>query len=149
MSASMVDISGKKDVLRIAVAEGKIKLKKSTIERIRSNSIRKGDVFTVSKIAAIQACKKTPEILPLCHPLPLTHIEVDFKLEDNSVIVKATVKAYAKTGVEMEALVAVSTALLCVWDMVKEYEKDEKGQYLETIIEYIRVIEKVKRVNKD
>jgi len=144
MSASMVDISAKKDVLRIAVAEGKIKLKESTIERIKSSSVRKGDVFTVSKIAAIQACKKTPEILPLCHPLPLTHIEVDFALEKDGVIARATVKAYAKTGVEMEALVAVSTALLCIWDMVKEYEKDEKGQYPETKIEYIKVVKKIK-----
>lgn len=140
----MVDISAKKDVLRIAVAEGKIKLKESTIERIKSSSVRKGDVFTVSKIAAIQACKKTPEILPLCHPLPLTHIEVDFALEKDGVIARATVKAYAKTGVEMEALVAVSTALLCIWDMVKEYEKDEKGQYPETKIEYIKVVKKIK-----
>lgn len=144
MSASMVDISAKKDVLRIAVAEGKIKLKESTIERIKSSSVRKGDVFTVSKIAAIQACKKTPEILPLCHPLPLTHIEVDFALEKDGVIARATVKAYAKTGVEMEALVAVSTALLCIWDMVKEYEKDEKGQYPETKIEYVKVVKKIK-----
>jgi len=144
MSASMVDISAKKDVLRIAVAEGKIKLKESTIERIKSSSVRKGDVFTVSKIAAIQACKKTPEILPLCHPLPLTHIEVDFALEKDGVIARATVKAYAKTGVEMEALVAVSTALLCIWDMAKEYEKDEKGQYPETKIEYIKVVKKIK-----
>ncbi|RLE92318.1 MAG: cyclic pyranopterin monophosphate synthase MoaC [Thermoprotei archaeon] len=144
MSASMVDISAKKDVLRIAVAEGKIKLKESTIERIKSSSVRKGDVFTVSKIAAIQACKKTPEILPLCHQLPLTHIEVDFTLEKDSVIARATVKAYAKTGVEMEALVAVSTALLCIWDMVKEYEKDETGQYPETKIEYIKVVKKIK-----
>ena len=140
----MVDISAKKDVLRIAVAEGKIKLKESTIERIKSSSVRKGDVFTVSKIAAIQACKKTPEILPLCHPLPLTHIEVDFALEKDGVIARATVKAYAKTGVEMEALVAVSTALLCIWDMAKEYEKDEKGQYPETKIEYIKVVKKIK-----
>ena len=148
MSASMVDISGKKDVLRIAVAEGKIKLRKDTVERIRCGEVRKGDVFTVSKIAAIQACKRTPEILPLCHPLPLTHVDIAFELEEDGVRVRVAVKAYAKTGVEMEALTAVSVALLCIWDMVKEYEKDVKGQYPTTVIESIKVIKKIKLTNK-
>ncbi|RLE81887.1 MAG: cyclic pyranopterin monophosphate synthase MoaC [Thermoprotei archaeon] len=144
----MVDISGKKDVLRIAVAEGKIKLRKDTVERIRCGKVRKGDVFTVSKIAAIQACKRTPEILPLCHPLPLTHVDIAFELEEDGVRVRVAVKAYAKTGVEMEALTAVSVALLCIWDMVKEYEKDVKGQYPTTVIESIKVIKKIKLTNK-
>jgi len=141
----MVDVGGKEDVIRVAVAEGVIRLRPSTVKAILEGRIEKGDVFTVAKVAAIAAVKKTPELLPLCHNVPITHVDVEFKVLDNSrVTVHTTVKAVAKTGVEMEALVGTSVALLTIWDMVKKYEKDEAGQYPETRIEFVRVIEKVK-----
>jgi len=142
---SMVDVTGKEMVYREAVAEGVIKLKPETIDLIKKGLIEKGDVFTVSKITAIQAVKKTSEILPLCHNIPITHVDVSFNyigLDKIKVLVK--VKTTAKTGVEMEALTGVSVALLNIWDMVKKYEKDEKGQYPDTKIEYIRVVSKIK-----
>ncbi|OYT40236.1 MAG: cyclic pyranopterin monophosphate synthase MoaC [Desulfurococcales archaeon ex4484_58] len=141
----MVDVTGKEMVYREAVAEGVIKLKPETIDLIKKGLIEKGDVFTVSKITAIQAVKKTSEILPLCHNIPITHVDVSFNyigLDKIKVLVK--VKTTAKTGVEMEALTGVSVALLNIWDMVKKYEKDEKGQYPDTKIEYIRVVSKIK-----
>ena len=142
---SMVDVSSKDVVYREAVAEGVIRLKRETIELIRKGLIEKGDVFTVTTIASIQAVKKTSELLPFCHNIPLTHIGVDYRfLDEERILVRVTVKAYARTGVEMEALVGVATALLNIWDMVKKYEKDEYGQYPGTRIEYIRVVSKVK-----
>ncbi|MET1160667.1 MAG: cyclic pyranopterin monophosphate synthase MoaC [Thermoprotei archaeon] len=141
----MVDITGKEEVYREAVAEGIIRLKPETIERIRSGRVEKGDVLTVSRIAAIQAVKKTPEILPLCHNIPVTHVDVEYEFVDkNRLLVRVRVKTTAKTGVEMEALTGVSAALLNIWDMVKKYEKDEQGQYPDTWIEYIRVVSKIK-----
>ena len=134
-----------KDVVyREATARGCIKLRKSTIERIRSKSIEKGDVIEVTKIVAVQGAKKTWELLPLCHPIKLTHVDAFVDVEDDRVCVEVTVKAYEKTGVEMEALTAVALALLNVWDMVKKYEKDPRGQYPDTSIEDIRVLSKVK-----
>lgn len=143
---SMIDITRKKIVYREAVAKGIIKLKQETIKRIREGRIEKGDVLTVSKIAAVQAVKKTPNLLPLCHNIPITHVRVDYEFIGNDKIkVVVNVKTTAKTGVEMEALVGVSAALLNIWDMVKKYEKDENGQYPETWIEKIRVVSKIKR----
>jgi cyclic pyranopterin phosphate synthase len=143
---SMVDVTNKPEVLREATAKGIIRLKKTTIKRIKEGNVEKGDVFTVAKIAGVSAAKKTSELLPLCHPLPLTSVDIQVKVEgDNAVRVDATVKAKAKTGVEMEALVAVSAALLAVWDMTKQYEKDAAGQYPDTIIEEIRVVRKKKQ----
>ncbi len=144
-SAEMVDISSKSEVERIAVVKGRIKLRKETIEKIRRGEIEKGDVITVAKVAGILAAKKTPEIIPLCHPIPLTNIRIDIEILDDYVEVTAMVKTVAKTGVEMEALTATTVSLLTIWDMVKKYEKDEKGQYPYTRIEEVRVIEKVKR----
>ncbi|MGQ4833454.1 MAG: cyclic pyranopterin monophosphate synthase MoaC [Candidatus Asgardarchaeia archaeon] len=144
MSVKMIDITEKKDVLRIATAEGKIRLKKETIKLITEKKIKKGDVFSVATIAAISAIKKTPEIIPLCHPIPITNIKVDFDYSEKEIKVTVTVKALAKTGVEMEALTGVTAALLNIWDMAKAYEKDEKGQYPETAITDIRVIKKEK-----
>jgi len=141
----MIDISEKKSVLRIATASGRIKLKKETIERIRKNQVKKGDVLTIAKITAISAVKKVPDLIPLCHPIPLTNIDVDFNIENNTIIiVSCTVKSVAQTGVEMEALTGVSIALLNIWDVVKMYEKDEKGQYPSTIMYDIKVEEKIK-----
>jgi len=145
---SMVDITSKKEVYREATAEGIIKLRKETVKRILEGRVEKGDVFTISKIAAISAVKKTPELIPLCHNIPITHVNVEFKvLDDEHIMCRVTVKTTAKTGVEMEALTGVSTALLNVWDLVKKYEKDENGQYPFTRIESIRVVSKIKKLS--
>jgi cyclic pyranopterin phosphate synthase len=121
-------------------------LKAETIKRIREKEIVKGDPLYTAKIAGILAAKKTSELIPLCHPLPLTSVEVNPKiLDDTTVEVSATVKTRAQTGVEMEALTAVSMALLTVWDMTKQYEKDSEGQYPSTAIENIHVVRKFKQ----
>lgn len=141
----MVDVGGKGEVTRVARAEGFIRLSPSTLRLVVEGMVEKGDVFTVSKVAAILAVKKTPDILPLCHNIPITHVDVVFDVVgEDGIRVETTVKAVARTGVEMEALVGTSVALLTIWDMVKKYEKNEEGQYPRTRIEYIRVIEKVK-----
>ncbi len=141
----MRDISSKKSVIRIAQASGKIYLKRETLEKIQSKTLEKGDVFTISRIAAINAVKKTPELIPLCHPIPIYFIKIDFQIEgENNINVTCTVKSDAKTGVEMEALTGVNIALLNIWDVVKMYEKDEKGQFPSTLISDIKVDEKMK-----
>ena len=144
MSVKMIDITSKKDIVRVAVAEGKIRLKKETIRLIKEKKIKKGDVFSVATVAAILAIKKTPEIIPLCHPIPITNTNVEFEIYDNEIKVIVTVKAFAKTGVEMEALAGVAAALLNIWDMTKAYEKDELGQYPQTAITDIKVVKKEK-----
>ncbi|BAB65466.1 cyclic pyranopterin monophosphate synthase MoaC [Sulfurisphaera tokodaii] len=142
--AKIVDISSKDIVLREAVVEGYIKLRKETIEKIKNKEVEKGDVITVAKTAGILAAKKTPELIPMCHPIPLEFVDVEIKIEEEGLRVISTVKAHYKTGVEMEALTATSVALLTIWDMVKKYEKDENGQYPYTEIKSIRVINKIK-----
>lgn len=143
---SMVDVTSKPEVYREATAKGKIKLKSETIDLIREGKIEKGSPFDVAKIAGILAAKNTSSLIPLCHPLPLTNVDVDINIVDNSTVeVNAIVKTRAQTGVEMEALVAVSVALLTVWDMTKQYEKDKAGQYPSTAIQDIRVVRKIKR----
>ncbi len=144
MSIKMVDVSGKDPVEREAAATGTIALKAATVDRIKSCSIEKGDVLAVARVAAILAVKHTPESVPLCHPIPVEHIGVDFEVGREEVRVVVRVKARAKTGVEMEALAGVSAALLTVWDMTKKYEKDDRGQYPSTRICEIRVLEKKK-----
>jgi cyclic pyranopterin phosphate synthase len=142
---SMIDITAKPEVHREATAKGQIKLKPETIKRIKQGKIEKGDPFTIAKTAGILAAKNTCSLIPLCHPLPLTSVKVGLRVSDGrSVDAEATVKTKAQTGVEMEALAAVSIALLTVWDMTKQYEKDAKGQYPSTIIENIHVVRKVK-----
>jgi cyclic pyranopterin phosphate synthase len=141
----MIDISEKDIIPRIAIASGRIRLKKETIKKIRDKSVKKGDVFTIAKIAAINAVKKVPDLIPLCHPIPITNIDVSFNIEYNSIInVSCTVKSVAQTGVEMEALTGVGVALLNIWDVVKMYEKDENGQYPSTEIYDIKVEKKIK-----
>jgi len=141
----MVDISKKPEVFREATAKGTIKLKAQTMQLIKEGKVEKGDVFSLAKVAGVLAAKKTSELVPLCHPLPLSTIDVSVEIADESMVtVEATVKAFAKTGVEMEALVAVSVALLTVWDMTKQYEKDRKGQYPTTVIGDVRILRKVK-----
>lgn len=142
----MIDITKKDIVYREAIAYGRIKLRKETIKLIKENKIEKGDPFQVATIAGILAAKKTPTLLPMCHPIEITNVSVECSIEDEEHIgCKARVKAIARTGVEMEALTAVSMALLNIWDMVKKYEKDEEGLYPYTRIENIVVENKIKK----
>ena len=141
----MVDVGGKPVVVREALAEGFLRLRAGSVERIRKGNVEKGDVFGVARVAGVLAAKRTSELVPLCHPLRLTDVEVRLEVVDEArVRAEATVRAVERTGVEMEALVAVSMALLTVWDMVKPYEKDVAGQYPQTRIEGVRVLRKVK-----
>jgi len=143
---SMVDITAKPEVYREAVAKGVIKLKPETIGLIKKGRVEKGDPLQTAKIAGILAAKKTSSLIPLCHPLPLTSVDVQIAVIDDSTVgVEATVKTKGQTGVEMEALVAASVALLTIWDMTKQYEKDERGQYPHTAIQDIRVVHKYKQ----
>ena len=145
MRMSMVDITPKPEVYREATAKGRIKLKPETISLIKKGKIEKGDPLNVAKVAGILAAKNTSMLVPLCHPLPLTNVNIDLIVKNSAVEVEATVKTKAQTGVEMEALVATSVALLTVWDMTKQYEKDAKGQYPGTAIQDIHVVRKVKK----
>jgi cyclic pyranopterin phosphate synthase len=146
MIMMMVDVSNKAEVFREATATGSIKLKPETIDLVLAGKIAKGNPLYTAKIAGILAAKRTSDLIPLCHPLPLTNVEVDVKVTDKTTVsAKATVKTKAQTGVEMEALTAVSMALLTVWDMTKQYEKDAAGQYPSTAIENIHVVKKFKQ----
>ena len=120
--AHMVDVGAKAETRRIARATGSIRMQPATLAAIAQGSARKGDVLGVARIAAIQAAKRTSELVPLCHPLPLTHVQVDFALDAAAGAVHCTVQAetLGRTGVEMEALTAVQVGLLIVYDMVKE-----------------------------
>jgi cyclic pyranopterin phosphate synthase len=140
----MVDISEKGDLMREAVAEGKIRLRDATLRAIREGSLVKGNVLATARVAAILAVKETPRIIPLCHPIPLSGIDVDFTDGEGFIRAAVTVRSRGPTGVEMEALTGVSVALLTIWDMVKSAEKDPAGQYPETGIEGIRVLSKKK-----
>ena len=144
----MVDVTAKPEVYREAKAKGIIKLKPETIQLIRAEKIEKGNTFDVAKVAGILAAKNTSSLIPLCHPLPLTGVEVKLQIVDDSIVeVEATVKTRAQTGVEMEALAATATALLTVWDMTKQYEKDPDGQYPSTSIQDLHVLNKIKENN--
>jgi len=135
--ASMVDVGHKPDTERIAVARGEIHMKPETLDLIRVGQIKKGDVLTIAQIAGITASKRTSDLIPLCHPLPLSKIDVDLALDDSlpGVVITATAKTIGKTGVEMEALTAVSVAALTVYDMAKAAEKTMR-------IQNIRLVEK-------
>ena len=142
----MVDVSRKAEVFREATATGSIKLKAETIGLIETGKIVKGDPLYTAKIAGVIAAKKTSDLIPLCHPLPLTNVEVTLKVSSKTTVEAiATVKTKAQTGVEMEALTAVAMALLTVWDMTKQYEKNSAGQYPSTAIENIHVVKKFKQ----
>jgi cyclic pyranopterin phosphate synthase len=132
----MVDIGHKKQQLRIAGAKGRIKLSEKTIELIKKNNLKKGDVLSVSRIAGIQAAKMTPQLIPLCHPLNITQIDVQAKILKKSIEVNSMVKCIGQTGVEMEALTAVHVALLTIYDMCKAVDKN-------------MVVEDIHLVNKD
>ena len=135
--AKMVDVGNKANQLRIAKAKGHIKLSKKTIDLIRENNMKKGDVLTIAEIAGIQGGKKTGELIPLCHPLQITKIDVSARLTDDGVEVKSEARCVGKTGIEMEALTAVNVALLTVYDMCKAVDK-------EMVISKILLIEKTK-----
>ena len=141
----MVDVTPKPTMRREASAEGTIKLRPETVELIKAGRVGKGSPLEVAKLAGILAAKNTSQIIPLCHPLPLSHVDIDVKvLGRDTVKVVASVKTEAKTGVEMEALTGAATALLTVWDMVKMHEKDRRGQYPHTEILSLIVKRKVK-----
>lgn len=145
----MVDVTAKPEVYREATAKGQIKLRAETIRLIKEGKVEKGDPLRVAKISGILAAKNTSSLIPLCHPLPLTNVELNIEVVGNSAVeVESTVKTKAQTGVEMEALVATAVALLTIWDMTKKYEKDTQGQYPHTVVQNIRVTRKVKGSNK-
>ncbi|MCC7569490.1 MAG: cyclic pyranopterin monophosphate synthase MoaC [Candidatus Methanofastidiosa archaeon] len=140
----MVDISGKGPSQRRALAEGTIILSPDTIALITSDGIRKGNVLATAQIAGIMAAKRTSSLIPLCHQVPLDEVSVTFAVHADRISASCEARTTHRTGVEMEALVGVSAALLAIWDMVKANEKDAKGQYPATAIEDIRVVRKEK-----
>ncbi len=133
----MVDVGAKPDTERAAVARGEVRMKPETLELIRAGQMKKGDVLTVAQVAGIMGAKRTSELIPLCHPIPLSHVEVELSLDDAlpGVQITASARSTGKTGVEMEALTAVSVAALTVYDMAKAAEKTMR-------IQNIRLVEK-------
>ena len=122
--ARMVDVSQKGDTQREAVAKGRVIMKPSTLEQIKSAGLKKGDVLAVARVAGIMATKKTPDLIPLCHPILIDDISIDFDLSgEDSVGITTTVKSSGKTGVEMEAMVATSVAALTIYDMGKSVDR--------------------------
>ena len=142
--ACMVDIGAKPDNERIAIARGEVKMMPETLKLIREGALTKGDVLTVAQIAGISAAKKTSDLIPLCHPISLTKVDVDLILKDDlpGVIITATAQTIGKTGVEMEALTAVTVAALTIYDMAKAVEKTMR-------IQNVRLIEKHGGVSGD
>ena len=136
-SVNMVDITQKEEQFRKAIASGSITLNSETIELVKTNQIKKGSVLTAAQIAGIMAAKKCSDIIPLCHPISLTSIDVETTLTESGVKVVSTAICNGKTGVEMEALTAVSAALLCIYDMCKAVDK-------KMVISDIKLIEKIK-----
>ena len=140
-AARMVDVSEKAATERIAVAEGRVRMSKSTLDLVLSGNAKKGDVLGAARIAGIMAAKRTHDLIPLCHPLPITKVEIDIAPDDKApastpgLVVRATVKVTGQTGVEMEALTAVSVACLTLYDMLKAAERG-------MTIEDIRLVEK-------
>ena len=141
---AIVDITNKKDTVRMATASGILRLNEKSIGAIRDKSVKKGDVIEASTVAAIQAVKETPRIIPHCHPIPLQACDVNWNIENELLRCTVTVKATYKTGIEMEAITGVCAGLLCALDMVKSFEKDEQGLYPETSIDEVKIIDKVK-----
>ncbi|HIJ36833.1 MAG TPA: cyclic pyranopterin monophosphate synthase MoaC [Deltaproteobacteria bacterium] len=144
---SMVDVTEKPIVKRQAEAVGKIILSPQTVIKIKKGEIRKGDPLLIAQVAALQSAKQTSILIPHCHQIPLDSVEVDFNVFEEAIEVRCIVKAQARTGVEMEALVGVSAALNTLWDVVKYLEKDQEGQYPSTMITDIRVVRKEKGKN--
>jgi cyclic pyranopterin phosphate synthase len=143
---AMVDVSDKPEIFREATATGTIKLKPETIRLIKDIKIAKGDALYTAKVAGVLAAKKTSTLIPLCHLLPLTKVQVEARVIDRSTVqVTTMVKTKAQTGAEMEALTATAIGLLTIWDMVKQYEKNKEGQYPTTTIENMHVVKKIKK----
>jgi cyclic pyranopterin phosphate synthase len=142
----MADITEKAEILRKATAEGKIYLKNHTIQAIKNEEIKKGDLFTNAELAAINSIKKTPDMIFLAHPIMITEIKVFIKILEEKSAIKSTVtvQSIAKTGVELEAIMGVMISLLTIFDMCKYLEKDEHGQYIHTNISEIKIVEKKK-----
>lgn len=136
--ARMVNVGAKPDQQRRAVAEGRVRCNKATIALLKKRALPKGDVLAVAKIAGIQAAKATSTLIPLCHPLPLHHVDVIFKIKPDAVEIRAEAETTGKTGVEMEALTAVSVAALAIYDMCKAVDKTMR-------IDAVSVVEKTKR----
>jgi cyclic pyranopterin phosphate synthase len=136
-NARMVDVGGKPLQQRRAVAEGWLRCAPGTVEKLRANALPKGDVLTIAQIAGIQAAKRTAELIPLCHPLALDVVEVTFLVEESRIGIRAVAAITARTGIEMEALTAVSVAALTLYDMCKAVDKT-------MVIEGIRLVEKTK-----
>lgn len=134
-AARMVDVGDKPATMREAVAEGRIRLSPEALALVRDASARKGDVLAVARVAGIMAAKRTADLIPLCHPLPLSRVAIDLMVTESGVTARATCKTQGQTGVEMEALTAASVALLTVYDMVKAVDKA-------MVIEELRVIAK-------
>ena len=137
--AQMVDVSAKPLSARTAIATGKIRLQRETADLISENKIAKGDVFATARIAGIQAAKQTPQLIPLCHTLPLSVVKIDIVTSNGGAEVKCTARTVAQTGVEMEALTGVSVALLTIYDMCKAVDKEMR-------ISDIRLVEKTKQL---
>lgn len=137
--ASMVDVSSKPPLRREAIASGEIRLQKATLKRIQSQSIAKGNVLATARLAGIMAAKKTGELVPLCHPLPISHAEVNFEIpkSQDRIVITASAKITAQTGVEMEALTAVMVAALTIYDMCKAVDKKMR-------ISNVRLVSKTK-----
>ncbi|MAR46241.1 MAG: cyclic pyranopterin monophosphate synthase MoaC [Euryarchaeota archaeon] len=140
----IVEIGSKPIVERKASATGLLHLKSETKQAVIDKTVKKGDVIEASTIAAIQAVKETPRIIPHCHPIPLEGCKVDWEWEGTSLRCTVHVSAHYKTGIEMEALTGVSAGLLCVLDMIKSYEKDDDGQYPDASITDLKILEKRK-----
>ncbi len=140
----MVEVSAKPNQVRRAKAAGKIRLSPNTIRLVSEGHVEKGAVLTCAQVAAIMAVKNTSQLIPMCHPLSITGVDVDFDVGEDEIEATVEVRMVGKTGVEMEAITGVSVALLTIWDMVKAAEKDEHGQYPATEITNIKVLEKVK-----
>jgi cyclic pyranopterin phosphate synthase len=133
----MVDVSGKPETERIAIAKGLVKMQAATFKRIKEGGVEKGDVLAVAQLAGISAAKQTSHLIPLCHPIPIDEVKIDFELDDknSAVEIAAAVKSTGRTGVEMEALTAVSIAALTIYDMVKSIDRGAR-------IESIRLVKK-------
>jgi cyclic pyranopterin phosphate synthase len=140
----MVGVGDKPETRRRGVAAGRIRLRPATVTAVRDGSVEKGAVLTVARVGAIQAVKRTPEAIPLCHAIPVTDVDTDFGFETDAVELRVAVETVGRTGPEMEALEGVTTGLNVVWDMVKAAEKDAAGEYPDTRIEDVRVVEKSK-----
>ena len=141
---AIVEIGEKPILERRAKATGLLRLSEESIFAIKNNRVTKGDVVQAATIAAIQAVKDTPRIIPHCHPIPLEGCNVEWTWEDDHLRCTVSVSAHYKTGIEMEALTGVCAGLLCALDMVKSFEKNEQGQYPETMISDIKIVEKFK-----